>query len=506
MKKRQSLCALLFCPKGEVMKKILSLVCLLTLILPLLFGCSSSLSVTETEEALTKETVSEKTEEVQTGDNVYPETFSVGFSMTDITGQTPIAVYGGVARSVHDPLYLTCVAVWDGEKTALIMTADLKKMLDPVAEKTLDIIKKNFDISAENVILSCTHSHSAPDAGESGQGNDLWLAQYYQKLPKAIEAALRDLAPVKGAYTGKSEMEEGVTFVRRYLMKDGSYQFNPQEMGKVVEHESEPDREMRTIRFEREGKKDVLMVNFQTHYGGADTIWREQLSADFVDPFRDQAGEEFNCHVAYFSGAGGNINFYSQIPGEKKYPSFLEAVENGFIPTLRDALNKEEKAEIGKIHAQRSLYEGRTKQDTEERKAQAKEIASYGTSSAMGTHLIAKYGFDGEFDAFFTAVRANLGWGETHAIPLCAITFGDFSFVSTPYEMFDTNGKQVRDESPFDTTFVCTLAGGANGYVPSAQGYQNGSYETYNCRFEAGSGEEFAGELVRLLKVCKDKQ
>jgi len=47
------------------------------------------------------------------------------------------------------------------------------------------------------------------------------------------------------------------------------------------------------------------------------------------------------------------------------------------------------------------------------------------------------------------------------------------------------------------------LAGAANGYVPTAIGYEHGSYETFNCRFVAGSGERFANEIVRLLKSCK---
>ena len=84
-----------------------------------------------------------------------------------------------------------------------------------------------------------------------------------------------------------------------------------------------------------------------------------------------------------------------------------------------------------------------------------------------------------------------------------AISFGDVAFAGFPYEMFHENGKAVRDGSPFKTTFICTLSGDALGYVPSALGYQNGGYETFNCRFAAGSGEEFADESIRLLNLCK---
>jgi hypothetical protein len=88
-------------------------------------------------------------------------------------------------------------------------------------------------------------------------------------------------------------------------------------------------------------------------------------------------------------------------------------------------------------------------------------------------------------------------------IPFTAISFGDVAFVSAAYEMFHQNGSFVRENSPFKTTFICTLAHGVNGYVPTAVGYEHRGYETWNCRFVAGSGEKFADEMVRLLNACK---
>ena len=107
------------------------------------------------------------------------------------------------------------------------MTADLKKMLDNVASKSLEIIEKKFGIPAENVIISCTHSHSAPDAGSTAEGNTQWMQQYYKKLPIVVEDALRDLDVVEGAYTGKANTEKPIAFVRHYLLANGTYKMNP---------------------------------------------------------------------------------------------------------------------------------------------------------------------------------------------------------------------------------------------------------------------------------------
>ena len=481
------------------MKKLVAILCLLAICLPLAACGSSSLSdrLTATTEGQTAKTEEAK----ETGPIVYPEGYSVGYSTIDITGKTPIAYFGGVAKGVHDPLLLTCVAISDGESVALIMTADLKKMLDNVAQRSLQIIEKEFDIPAANMILSCTHTHSAPDAGSQAEGNVAWMQQYYKKLPQAVEAALRDLDVVEGAYTGKANTEHPIAFVRRYLLENGKYKMNPGTSDKPVAHESEADPEFRTIRFDRKNKKDVLLVNFQTHYGGATSTYKEQLSADFVHPFRQQAEKKWDCEFAYYSGAGGNINFSTALPGERYYETWLDAID-GFMETTEAALKAEEKVTLGKIQTQRSLYSAKVRHDSEERVAQAKEIRDAGyEDTAEGLALMAKYGFDGYYDASFTVVRSELG--ESLDVPLNAVSFGDLAWTAYPYEMFHENGKAVRDASPFKVTFICTLSGGAFGYIPSELGYSHGGYETYNCRFVGGTGEQLAQESIRLLNECK---
>ena len=92
------------------MKKIIALVCLLSMLLPLC-ACSSSLATEETKTLpATAETKTEETKKDQ-GEIVYPDSFAVGFSRVDITPQTPIPIYNTTATGVHDPLWLSCTFV-----------------------------------------------------------------------------------------------------------------------------------------------------------------------------------------------------------------------------------------------------------------------------------------------------------------------------------------------------------------------------------------------------------
>ena len=473
------------------MKKIIAVLCLLALCLPLC-ACASSLA---TEEAKTEATEEIKTTEVEkeTGEIVYPDSFAMGYAAGDITGSLPIPIFEDEGTSVADPLMLTCTVVWDGKTAALLMSADLRSMGESVAKKSGEMIEKQFGIPAENVIINCTHTHEAPHAGGGGDSGIRWLANYYKQLPIIVEKALRDLDVVEGIYTGKS-YTENLCFVRRYLMPDGTYRTNPGST--AVAHETEADPELNTLRIDRKNNKDILMVNYQTHYVGG--IGEGKVSADFVGPFRAAAEKEFDCHFVYHQGGGANINFNSAIPGERIYFSHTEA-SKGFMITTRDAIAKEQPIEFGDIKVVSRNLTVTVKKDPMDRVEAAQKVMS-APETERGT-LAAQYGFETWRAANSTVSRYNKG--ETEEMPLTAISFGEIAFATAPIEMFDTNGKEVRDGSPFKTTFICSLTNGSMGYVPSINAVPHGTYEVLACAYVPGTGEQISGELIKMLSECK---
>ncbi|MBE6712152.1 MAG: hypothetical protein E7580_01385 [Ruminococcaceae bacterium] len=476
------------------MKKIIALLCLLSLCLPLC-ACTSELQaetvdVKKTETA--KETKQEKKQEK--GEIVYPAAFAVGYARIDITGSLPIPIFEDTGTKIADPLYLTCTAVWDGEQVALLMSADLRGIQEKAVEGTKDMIYKQFKIPKDNIIINCTHTHSAPVAGTGGEASRVrWNANYYKQLPIVVEEALRDLDVVEGVFTGKSHTES-LTFVRRYLMPDGTYKTHGDKT--ALGHETEADTQLQTLRFDRKSKKDVLMINYQTHHCSG--IGKGKVSADFVAPYRTAAEKELDCHFVYHQGAGGNINFISPIPDERKYPNYISAAE-GFMIATRDALSKEEPIQTGKIQMITRQLTVTVKKDPPERVEAAKKVME--ADEALRSTLATQYGFETWRAANSTLTRADKG--DTEQMPLTTISFGEIAFAAAPIEMFDTNGKQVRDGSPFKTTYICSLTNGSFGYVPSALAFPHGSYEVNACSYVPGTGEQIAEELINMLNECK---
>ncbi len=501
------------------MKRLIALALALVTIFSLV-SCSSSLATeaqTTVEETKTQAATKPAGNDIdpvitETGPITLPEGFSVGYSRIDITPTSwPTLFYNGeYANSAHDPLQFTVVALSDGKTVALICSVDMRGMSTALHEKTKELLVKtveknsDFKIPKENIFINNSHSHSAVDCNIDDPTVTRWKSQvYFKKLSLAGEAAVRDLTPAE-IYSGTSHTKD-LTFVRRYFREDGAFtsiHYKESSSAPIVRHESESDTEMRTIRFTRQGKKDVLMVNYQTHYGSAESIWPDQISADFVHQFRERAEKDLDCYFSYIAGAGGNLVFNSRIAGERKYTTIVEGSVH-MLDVAKEAIASEEKISSGTIQVAASEYKALHNHDYDQDTInKARSIADAGARTAEQQKLINQYGFHSRYQAsgIINGISA-----EYTMVPFVAITCGDLAFCAFPYEMWDTNGKECREDSPFKTTVVSSLTNGSVGYIPAAHAFPNGGYEVYSCRFRPGCGEEFVAEMVRLLNECKNK-
>ena len=74
------------------------------------------------------------------------------------------------------------------------------------------------------------------------------------------------------------------------------------------------------------------------------------------------------------------------------------------------------------------------------------------------------------------------------------------SGIVTEYEMFDTAGMYIKENSPFEQTFIVGYAyPGTGSYIPTAEGFANGGYERDSCRYVSGTSEEMCDIYLDLL-------
>ena len=97
------------------------------------------------------------------------------------------------------------------------------------------------------------------------------------------------------------------------------------------------------------------------------------------------------------------------------------------------------------------------------------------------------------------AIASRPSAGATGTFTIGAIAIGDAGFVWAPYEMYDTNGMFIKENSPKKMTFVATCANGANGSFPSQIASEHGGYEPDPNKYVRGAAENLANIYVDLL-------
>ncbi len=431
-----------------------------------------------------------------------PIEFCAGYSRVDISPEKfPVPNDNGNATSLMNPLYATVVAVSDGEHEALFISLDLIFVMDDVLSQTLLKAKKH-GVLERYVFINSTHNHSSVRYNRKTNEVEAWKTKYSNAIDKAIKEALNDLTPTT-AEIGRTETDK-LAFVRRYYMNDGKVSgiHMPTNSSGVARHETEADPELQVIRFNREGKKDIVMANWQAHAAHAVGMFPDTINADFVHFFRKDVEEKYDVLFAYYQGAAGNINLNSDIYGNNSYVG----VGQKLAIALGTALENAVPATLGAIQARKINLKANIDHSTDSLVSKANKAlnefnqykSDHGTEMSRNM-IYQRYGFYSKYNITCIIRRSNLP--EFVELPISAISFGDISFAAAPYEMFDTNGMYIKDNSQFKTTFVCAYTNGHFGYIPSALGYQNGGYEAYISRFEAGTGELVADKLVEMLKA-----
>ena len=209
-----------------------------------------------------------------------------GFSRVDVT--PPLGSYLSgyfahrYAKGMIDPLYLNAIALSDGENTALIITADFLGIRDAYATPIRKKIAERVGIDANNIIISCLHQHTSiclrddPGGTNNILSDENYLNVLYRKFCDVAKMAIDDMSE---ATLGLAEMQalEQIAFIRRFRMKDGSTKTNASRHPDMLYPIGEPDNTVRLLKFVREGKNDIALVNFSTH---PDTVGGELYSAD----------------------------------------------------------------------------------------------------------------------------------------------------------------------------------------------------------------------------------
>lgn len=433
---------------------------------------------------------------------------TVGFGKEKVMPQTvmPLGGVGLVGREytgIHDELYITCIAFTDeAGKTVLVYTQDFLKSEPCYVDPAKEEVSQATGIPVENIMIASTHTHAAPAIYyNKAPGVEEYRKTYREAAVKAAQTALADRSAAD-IYVGTTQAE-GMAFSRHYIMPDGSIQKTPGKSKNPVAHPDEPDQQVQLVRFARgEERQDIILIGFTIHPTFFGKHSQTVISAD-VACVRDYVEEKTGALAAYFTGAAGNQTGVSQIAAEDHgmdFDAYCQKLGRYVVDTLPKLLP----VSTGEIRLKNIVYSAKSHKEKIELYDEACEIARVymqGGQEAIKPLLEASR-ITTLWEA--NAIKARYEAADTVDMPLSALSVGGLSFVFAPYEMFAPNSVYIKNNTPFDMTFVVSCANGSDSYLPTKKACAYPVYESYVTRFAPGTAELIADTFLDMLNHLKN--
>ena len=432
----------------------------------------------------------------------------IGRASVDITPppDVPLAGYYHVRYSTgtHDPLRAKAIVIEkDGVRAALV-SLDLIGLPREFVERARVQIEGLTFVPGDNAMIGATHSHTGPEMGGRLKGvepkAEAAVRRWHERLPgliaDSVKAAEADLQPAQLSAVVASE--DGVSFIRRFQMIDGTVGWNPGKLNpKIVAPVGTIDAAIPILSFDTPGdaarrRPLAAYVNFANHL---DTVGGTDYSADYpftISGVLDAARGP--NHVSLFSlGCAGNIN-HIDVKRAEPQKGHGEAARIGAIlgADVLKALPGAKPLDPATLRVQRQMVALPLAPFDPAEAAWAREtLANYGTPGARP--------FNDQVKAF-RVLDIEARQGAPIEAEVQVVTLGvDVAFVGLPGEMFADLGKLIKQKSPFAFTIVSSLTNGAIGYVPDRKAYPEGAYEVISTRVAEGGGERMVEAALRML-------
>ena len=448
-------------------------------------------------------------------------TLRAGAFAQDVTPTAfPISVNGNMAdkkaTSAHDPLHARCLVLDDGKTKIALVVVDSCMIPREIHDAAKARAEKKTGIPASNILISATHTHTAPTLTGVFQSDpdEAYIKFLTAKIAEGIEKAHARLAPAKAGWG--SAMEPDQVFNRRWKMKPDAVNLDPfggktdlvrmnpgyrENNPGLLEPAGSTDPEVSVLSLRTANDQPLaLFANYSLHYVGD----MPALSADYFGVFGDRIGGILGAKDRGFVGilSNGtsadvnNANFGGPAPPKREVGERSRLVAEAVGQAAKKASDTKYRGDITLAVAEKELEFKVRKPSQEElrraqellEKAKGRELKGVEEIYARETLLIAKY-------------------PDTVKLKVQAIRVGDLGIVGIPCEVFTEIGLEIKRKSPLKRTFTVSLANGYNGYLPTPVQHAFGGYETWRARsssLEMRASDTIVPTVLELLaKVAK---
>jgi hypothetical protein len=376
-------------------------------------------------------------------------------------------------------------------------------------------------IPPAHVLISATHTHSAPSA----LGDDLeWYPRNpsldeYQKfvarrIADGVRRAVNTLRPAELAF-GTVDVPEHV-HNRRWVMRPGTAPANPFGVSEQVKMNppagsanlvqpagpTDPQVSFLTVR-EPGGQPISVFAAYSLHYVGY--TGPASISADYFGMFCDALAHRLNADrldppfvAALANGTSGDINntnFRNPQPRKPPYEQ-MRYVAADLAAKLEGAMRElSYRHDISLDARYREVPVGLRHPTAEQREWAATTLALAKTPKGPSVQALA-------YAKWFQQIADD---PETTLAPLQTLRIGDVCLGTMPCEAFAEIGLEFKSGAPFKHAFMVELAHAYLGYLPTPRHFALGGYETWlgTNRLEPQASVRMMDQLLEMAGELK---
>jgi neutral ceramidase len=394
----------------------------------------------------------------------------------------------GPSTGVLDPLFCRALCLQSGDSQALWLTCDLLGLSHDFVRSARLAIQSAAGISAGNIWISCSHTHSGPATLpliERGEVDPAYVEQLQERL---VEAACRAAAQRTAvtAWTGESRLV-GVSENRR-------------QAGGAL------DATVRVLSLEKSGgDKLAVMFQFACHPTCLQADNR-LISADYPGYAMQQLQETTGATAVFLNGAAGDLR-----PTRRGSQEALRWLGEALATAVHSALERREPIEDVRLEVRRAQLELPYLRIPGEAELEQVDFAPDRPLfyAAQRTKFL-----EDKQRRILAAWRSNTRTAlRENRLPRSApaevqvISLGPLGWVGIPGEPFIELAQEIQQRSGRQQHFVCGYTNGALGYIPSPQAYAQGGYEVEEAYIlhdqpaplAPQAGEQIVSTAVKLL-------
>ncbi|MFP4029105.1 MAG: hypothetical protein ACLFWL_15040 [Candidatus Brocadiia bacterium] len=418
-------------------------------------------------------------------------TLRAGFAETDITPAVGTRKIGWIkkliAENVRDPLSAR-IGIFESNESCLgFVSLDTLSIRWTQVDEIRRRVEKQYGLPGSGVMVAATHNHAGPAVANLGdvQRDEKYVEDLTEKVVHGFGQALNSLEDAELAFGHDFEFE--VSHNRRVVMRDGTVKThgrfsNP--LALCFEGPINPEVAVLAAR-DLDGNLLGCLVNFTchpTHHGNG-----PDLSAGYPGALARSMKKQ-DCPVTVFlNGASGNIHDADPRTGRGRQP---EEIGEILTRDVVDILGIVEWSTNFELNATSRTVQLPFREPTEDQ--------------IQGTVEGAQRFVDPEvYDRMMPRVLKRINKMGQQPAEVQVLRAGDTAWVGVPAEYFVQLGLRIKEDTWPDHTLIVGHANGMVGYVPHAEAFKRGGYETTfsnHSRLAPEAGDMLADCAVELVK------